>query len=96
MLPSCLPPPRAAPPQSSIPSRIGCSNLYVTHQLGNRNRIRPAQPRRFAIAGGGDAAVSAAAAGDPQMAYSVLGQGYNALTGLPVSVGMSSLDPGFS
>ena len=32
----------------------------------------------------------------PPPDYSVLGQGYNVLTALPLSVGMSSLDPGLT
>lgn len=89
----------ARKPQSSIPFRLGCGLLYVSHQLGNWQRTRlafgGAPPR-------GSGVVTAAANPPPGLGpfgtnkYSALGQGYNVITGLPLSIGMSSLDPGFT
>lgn len=85
--------------RSSIPFRLGCGLLYVSHQLGNWQRTRlafgGAPPR-------GSGVVTAAANPPPGLGpfgtnkYSALGQGYNVITGLPLSIGMSSLDPGFT
>ena len=85
--------PLAPPLQSSIPGRLGCGDLYLTHRLGSRSRIAMVKPK--GRRGGGAGGVMAATAGDPDR-YSVLGQGYNCINGLPLSVGMSSLDPGFT
>lgn len=65
--------------------------MYVTFQLGNRNRLRMEHPAPRQ----GGTGVSASSVGTPSP-FSVLGQGYNSLVGLPASVGMSSLDPGFT
>ena len=78
--------------QSSIPFRLGCGDLYISHRLGSRTRIALVKPKKGRRAAGG---VTAASAGDPDR-YSVLGQGYNVINGLPLSVGMSSLDPGLT
>ena len=91
--PLCPPPPPAlAPLQSSIPFRLGCGDLYISHRLGSRTRIALVKPKKGRRGAGG---VTAAAVGDPDR-YSVLGQGYNVINGLPLSVGMSSLDPGLT
>ena len=94
--------------QSSIPTRAGCGALYVTHQLGGSGSSSSSSLSRIALArpvgaarppgsGGGVKAASAAPAPPPPPPdYSVLGQGYNVLTALPLSVGMSSLDPGLT
>lgn len=85
--------------RSTIPAKLGCGLIYVTHELGNSRRIRLAPPpQRWggAAAAASAGAVSAAAGVFGTNQFSVLGQGYNCMVGLPISVGMSSLDPGFT
>ncbi len=84
--------------QSTIPARLGCGLVYVTYELGNPRRVRLAPPpQRWGAAAAASAGpVSAAAGAFGTNQFSVLGQGYNCMVGLPISVGMSSLDPGFT
>lgn len=58
-------------------------------------RLAP-PPQRWGGAAAAAGAVSAAAGVFGTNQFSVLGQGYNCMVGLPISVGMSSLDPGFT
>ncbi|PSC74162.1 MAC Perforin domain containing [Micractinium conductrix] len=84
--------------RSTVPFAKGCGLVYVTQQVGNprRTTLAPGQVGRPAAGGGSSVGIASVASTAAAVKYSVLGQGYNCLTGLPLSAGMSSLDPGFT
>ncbi|KAL4429041.1 hypothetical protein ABPG77_006080 [Micractinium sp. CCAP 211/92] len=75
-----------AVPRSTILLKHGCGNVYVAFKWGNQERMK--------IIPAGKGVRGAATAQEFQ--FSILGQGYNAYIGFPISFGMAAFDPGFT
>ena len=74
-------------PQSLL-AAAGCHPVFVTRDLSD--------PLGDVLRHGSKRSHKLRVASAETTSFSVLGQGYNAITGFPLAYGMSAMDPGFT